>query len=612
MEVLKEFKDAIKLESEKNATEYANVMALPLNERVAKGVTMVNFILVFDFRELPPSPWDEPIEFPLSYINSAQINCEKNISKFKEGAAVILNNGRYKFKMEIKEDSIDNFVLEPQDFHKYSCYIDQNNYPKTNWELYEDKSDATEKMLTKTAEVLTNDNNKLLRIDNFLNGKTRNTYLSNSFNIEYLNSSQKTALSNAVNSSDFCIIQGPPGTGKTETIANIAKVLLEQGKKVFVTAPTHTAINNCLNVISKRVQDRSKVIKIGNKPQNKEIADNTNITIKSSLTYPTYQNSPDLYQKGIVIGATPYSVCYDATKKLRFWEFDVCIVDEASQLSIPLSLAAMSRSNKFIFVGDHKQLDPIVPKGTKTEMFSESVFSRLARIYPNEINLLNTSYRLNESLINIPNNLFYNNKLKSSHGTEIDNKNYECQYHANILNSDPHILILHNEFDGISDSKYEAEIVTNIVSDLAKNGAKLSEIGIMTPYRAQVRTIRRELKNRFPKLTKDHFKALFIDTVDSMQGQERNYIIYSMANSHPLESMKRLEFFYSPNRLNVAITRAKKKCFVIANYKVFDIIDGELSSHIEYQDIKESLNIFKQYYSLSTKINLNSGDESEW
>lgn len=244
-----------------------------------------------------------------------------------------------------------------------------------------------------------------------------------------------------------------------------------------------------------------------------------------------------------MIGATPYSVCYDATKKLRFWEFDVCIVDEASQLSIPLSLAAMSRSNKFIFVGDHKQLDPIVPKGTKTEMFSESVFSRLARIYPNEINLLNTSYRLNESLINIPNNLFYNNKLKSSHETEIDNKNYECQYHTNILNSDPHILILHNEFDGISDSKYEAEIVTNIVSDLAKNGAKLSEIGIMTPYRSQVRTIRRELKNRFPKLTKEHFKALFIDTVDSMQGQERNYIIYSMANSHPLESMKRLEFF---------------------------------------------------------------------
>ena len=510
MEVLREFKKAIEIESQKNAEEYVLVMSLPLNEKVAKGVTISNFTLKFDFRELPPTPWDEPIDFPLSYINTAQIICDNNISKFKEGSSVILSNGVHKFKMEIKEDSIDNFVLEPQDFHKYSCYIDKNNYSATNWELNEDKSEATEKMLTKTAEVLNNDIEKLSRIDNFLNGKTANHFTNNSTHIEYLNNSQNKALSNAINSSNFCIIQGPPGTGKTETIANIAKGLIEQGRKVFITAPTHTAINNCLNAISKRVQDNSKVIKIGNNPQNKEIANNPNITIKSSLAYSTYQSSPELNQNGIAIGATPYSVCYDATKKLRFWEFDVCIVDEASQLSIPLSLAAMSRSKKYIFVGDHKQLDPIVPKGTAIEMFSESIFSRLARIYPNGINLLNTSYRLNEPLIKIPNDLFYNNKLKSSETTEVDNKNYECQFHSNILNNEPHILILHDEFDGISDSKFEAEIVTDIISDLAKNGAKLSEIGFVTPYRAQVRTVRRALQNRFPKLTKEHFNARLI------------------------------------------------------------------------------------------------------
>ena len=476
----------------------------------------------------------------------------------------------------------------------------------------QDKSDATEKMLTKTAEVLSNDNGKLSRIDKFLNGRAGNSFKSNSTHVEYLNSSQNAALAKAVDSSDFCIIQGPPGTGKTETIANIVQVLLGQGKKIFVTAPTHTAINNCLNAISRRVENRSKVIKIGNKPQNKEIANNSHITIKSSLAYPTYQNSPELNQNGIVIGATPYSVCYDATKKLRFWEFDVCIVDEASQLSVPLSLAAMSRSVKYIFVGDHKQLDPIVPKSTALEMFSESIFSRLARFYPNDINLLDTSYRLNESLIKIPNNLFYNNKLVSSKTTKIDAKNYECQFHSDVLNNEPHILLLHDEFDGISDSKFEAEIVTNLISDLAKNGVKLSEIGIVTPYRAQVRAIRRALKNRFPKLTKEHFNALFIDTVDSIQGQERNYIIYSMANSHPLESMKRLDFFYSPNRLNVAITRAIKKCFVLANYKVFDIKEEELSSHTEYQAIKESLDIFKKYFSQSTKIEFNKTEENEW
>ena len=390
------------------------------------------------------------------------------------------------------------------------------------------------------------------------------------------------------------------------------KYLIEQGKKVFVTAPTHTAINNCLNTISKKVQDSGKVIKIGKKPQNKEIANNSNITIKSSLAYSTYKTSPELNQNGIAIGATPYSVCYNATKSLKDWEFDVCIVDEASQLSIPLSLAAMSRSIKYIFVGDHKQLDPIVPKSTALEMFSESIFSRLARFYPNDINLLDTSYRLNESLIKIPNNLFYNNKLSSSEKTQIDSKNYECQFHSDILNSEPHILLLHDEFDGISDSKFEAEIVTNLVSDLAKNGVKLSEIGIVTPYRAQVRTIRRALKNRFPKLTKEHFNALFIDTVDSIQGQERNYIIYSMANSHPLQSMKRLDFFYSPNRLNVAITRAIKKCFVLANTKVFDINEEELSSHTEYQAVKASLDIFKKYFSQSAKIEIIKTDKDEW
>jgi DNA replication ATP-dependent helicase Dna2 len=610
MEVLKEFKQAIEFESKKTAEEYSVVMALPLPEKIAKGVTISNFTLKFEFKDLPPTPWDEPIEFPLSYIDTAQIICENNISKFKEGSTVVLSNSRYNFKMEIKEDSVDNFVLEPQDFHKYRCFIDRNSYPTTNWELNEDKSDAIEKMLTKTAEVLNNDIDKLTRIDSFLNGKTSNIFHNNSSKVEYLNHSQNVALSNAVNASNFCIIQGPPGTGKTETIANIAKCLIDQGKKVFITAPTHTAINNCINAIAKSVQDSSKVIKIGNKPQNKEIANNPYITVKTSLAYPTYLKSPELNQNGIAIGATPYSVCYDATKKLRFWEFDVCIVDEASQLSIPLSLAAMSRSAKYIFVGDHKQLDPIIPKDTSLEIFSESIFSRLARIYPNDINLLDTSYRLNEKLIQIPNTLFYNSKLKSSGNTEIDSKYYECQYHSDIINNQPHILILHNEFDGISDSKFEAEIVTDIISDLAKNGVKLSEIGIVTPYRAQVRTVRRALQNRFPKLTKEHFKALFIDTVDSMQGQERKYIIYTLANSHPLESMRRLDFFYSPNRLNVSITRAINKCFVLSHKFVFEEIDKEdVKHHQEYEKIKDSLVVFKNYYEIATKVYLSQNDQ---
>ena len=101
MDVLKEFKQAIELESKRNAEEYSAIMALPLPEKIAKGVTISNFTLKFEFRALPPTPWDEPIEYPLSYIDTAQIICENNISKFKEGSTVVLSNARYNFKMEI-------------------------------------------------------------------------------------------------------------------------------------------------------------------------------------------------------------------------------------------------------------------------------------------------------------------------------------------------------------------------------------------------------------------------------------------------------------------------------------------------------------------------------
>ena len=268
----------------------------------------------------------------------------------------------------------------------------------------------------------------------------------------------------------------------------------------------------------------------------------------------------------------------------------------------------MCRTGKYIFVGDHKQLDPIIPKNSNNEMYAESIFGRLARIYSNEINLLNTSYRLNNSLIEIPNSLFYNRQLISAEKTIEDNFEYRCSNNSQILNSSSHTLVLHNVFDSQGRSPHEAKLVAGLVRDLLQNEVKLKDIGIMSPYRAQVREIKKELGN----VISGSLDKLFVDTVESMQGQERDYIIYSMANSHPLESMKRLDFFYSPNRLNVAITRGIKKCIVIANYKIFDIKHEELKDHKEYQNIKPNLDIFEKYYNLSTKREFNEIDDDDW
>jgi DNA replication ATP-dependent helicase Dna2 len=502
--------------------------------------------------------------------------------------------------------------LKPNDFNVSSCYIEYSSYPNTNWEINTEKVDIGTKLLLTAAEVLKNNPTTLLKIENFLNGKTKNTYQGFSQKVGYLNESQNTAYLKTINASDFCIIQGPPGTGKTETIGNIVKHLVESGLKVFVTAPTHTAINNCLNAVASKIKDNTKVIKIGEKASNKEVQENPYVGKKSRVTYDSYINNTNYSQNGIAIGSTAYSLCWPGSKKLDGWEFDVCIIDEAAQLSIPLSIAAMCRSEKYIFVGDHKQLDPIIPKASNNEMFAESIFSRLARIYPNEINLLNTSYRLNKSLIKIPNTLFYENLLKSSDKTQEDNLRYECKHHPDILNSEPHKLILHNVFDANGRSPHEAKLVAELVDDLLQNGVNIKDIGIMSPFRAQVREIKKEVKKVLPKSISKPFDILLVDTVDGMQGQERNYIIYSFANSHPLESMRRLDFFYSPNRLNVAITRAIKKCFVISNYKVFDIIDDELRDHEEYHPIKDSLEVFKRYKAMASIVEINQTDNPVW
>lgn len=609
MDVLSEFQKAIEIERLKNLKDFEEQQKLSLDERIAKGVTMSNLKIEFNFFEGDGS-FNFDVEEGTKVIKSAKVICENNISKFKEGSRIILSNERHKFEMEVEEDSVDKFILKGN--LNNVAYINANNYPKNNWEINAAKKDYITKLLLSASELLKKDTSTLHKIESLLNGQTKNTYQDYSQKIDYLNNAQNTAYLKAINASGFCIIQGPPGTGKTEVIGNIVKYLIDSGLKVFITAPNHTAINNCLNAVASKIRDNTKVIKIGDKAKNKKVQENVFVAKKSRVSYAEYIGNVNYSQKGIAIGSTAYSLCYPGSKKLDGWKFDVCIIDEAAQLSIPLALAAMCRTGKYIFVGDHKQLGPIIPKDSKNEMFAESIFGRLARVYPNEINLLNTSYRLNEPLIKIPNTLFYKNLLRADSSTKQDNKQYRGKHHAKIFNKDSHTLVLHNVFDSQGRSPFEAKIVAELVSDLLRNRIKLNDIGIMSPYRAQVREIKKEVKKIVRNSISNPFHTLFVDTVDSMQGQERNYIIYSLSNSHPLESMRRLDFFYSPNRLNVAITRAIKKCIVIGNYKIFDIKDEELKTHNEHKDIKGSLDIFRKYYSLSTRIELNETDKDEW
>lgn len=611
MSVLTEFREAIAIEQKKSDESYDEQIKLPVDERVAKGITMNHLKVDFDFFNEAPNQYCPSLNDPLKFIKSVKVYSQNNISTFREGGQVLLSNGKNFFKMEIIEDTSRNFIIAPNDFEVKTCYIDSDNYDQYNWEINIVKTDLTLKLLSATAGNLEMDGTRLLKIERLLGGSLQN---DSSTDCEYsqLNASQNEAVRKAICSSHFHLIQGPPGTGKTQTIAHIAKILVDLGKKVFITAPTHTAINNCLNAISKKIKDPSKVVKIGEKYQATEIIGNPYITSKTRLPKETFSFNEDLSQGGIVIGGTPYCFCYPASKRLNNWEFDVALIDEAAQMSIPLAVSVMSKTDKFIFVGDHKQLDPIMPSGTGISMFSESIFSRLVKLYPNDKSLLNISYRLNEKLIRIPNLLFYNNELTSDSSLIISSDHIASDKYSEVINhQDPKILYLHKEFDAQGRSPHEAGIVAEIVNDLITAGIAFKDIGILTPYRAQVREIKKALNKAMAGKNNADAKYLFIDTVDRMQGQERDYIIYSMSNSHPLESKRRLDFFYSSNRLNVAITRGIKKCVVIANYKVFDIIDEELSELEDFNTLKPSLDIFKEYFKLSSIVE-EEVEENNW
>ena len=203
--------------------------------------------------------------------------------------------------------------------------------------------------------------------------------------------------------------------------------------------------------------------------------------------------------------------------------------------------------------------------------------------------------------------MFYGDRLKTARPS--DNKEFilfkSSGEAARILNNQSNeILFVHHEFDALGRSPYEAKLTSDIVKDLLFNGVDKADIAIITPYRAQVREVKRALVKK-GIINKDSLDTIFVDTIERMQGQEKDYVIFTLANSNPLEVEDRLEFFYSPNRLNVATTRARTKCIVIANEKVFLLCRD--SQPIEPVGIGKKA--FWDYYNLATKIEATPKDE---
>lgn len=389
-----------------------------------------------------------------------------------------------------------------------------------------------------------------------------------SFIDKKLDDYQKEAIKHSVSCSDFFLIHGPFGTGKTTTIVEIILQEIKLGHNILVTAESNVAINNILEKLEKHEKiNKTRIGDLNKIPHHLK-----NHTINHKLeNHPLYDKEMDyeerveiekeILRNSHVVLATNSTV---ARRSLENIGFDIAIIDEASQATVPSVLIPINKAEKFILIGDHRQLPPVILNNDCVHL-KKSLFEELIEKYPQQSQELLIQYRMNEILMEFPNKKFYDNKLICSEKS----KNYYLN--IGVLerydSSSPLIFIDTSEHEDNKESKLnssdsyinnlEAKIALEIAQMYLEKGIKKKHVGIIATYADQVRLI-------------DKKTEVDVKSADGFQGSERDIIIASMVRSN---KEGKIGFLKDMKRLNVLLTRAKKKLIMIGNRKTLESND---------------------------------------
>ncbi|WP_439850540.1 DEAD/DEAH box helicase [Pseudomonas syringae] len=391
---------------------------------------------------------------------------------------------------------------------------------------------------------------------------------------EGCNEKQADAVGLALGAERIACIQGPPGTGKTRALALIAQLLVARGERVFVTSHTHMAINNALSKIAAR---NVPTLKVGGRREDLD----KHVDLEAEPA--NWERMPESGQ-GYVMGATPFATC----RSLANYSFDTVIFDEASQITVPLALMAMRKGKRFIFIGDQKQLPPVLLSRSILSKESMSVFARLTAQDADHSVMLEETYRMNCWLTEWPSQMYYDGQLRS----EGPNKNRRLRATSSRGAAsealDPEacaVFIATQDMKARNRNPADVKRVVQLCKEAHDSGLPLHEIGIVTPYRAQGRAIRQALAKQFGR---DAAHAIVADTVERMQGQERELIILSLASGDESFISAIGEFFFQPERLNVSITRAMTKLIIIGPELKHGIVCASETAQVwaeQYRDL---------------------------
>jgi superfamily I DNA and/or RNA helicase len=603
---LKKLKDLLFIEREEDFYQYKeHFLRASVEQRKKNGATwfpiqiLSNELGYADYVHLEierTNNLDMPHQF--SAGKNVSLFSNKNPDEVQEISGTIKQCSKNKMKIIIHTDDLPDWCYDGR--LGVNIQFDDNSYIEMQKAL---------------DEVIGARNNRVGELREMIEGTEIPTFnnIDESVLIPQLNNSQNKAVRHILSANDIAVVHGPPGTGKTTTIVQAIRLVLQTEKQILVCAPTNTAVDL---ITEKLIEQGVNVLRVGHPARVSEgllkatidgqIQSHANYKdIKSlrktaeeyfkmagkykrafgkedakqrALFYTEARNCikesrlledyivNSLFENAQVISCTPVA---SSNKALANKHFSTLFFDEASQALEAISWIPLLKCKRVIFSGDHFQLPPVVKSiRAKQEGLAETMLDRCIK-HPTISTLLTRQYRMHQNIMQFSNNYFYNNELEAD--ATVKETVLSLNEDIDILNIPVELIDTAGcSFDELQNSETlslsnigEANLVFKHLELLLQQyqysgeEQKLS-IGIISPYKEQIELLKEKLVefdySAYP------VSELAVKTIDGFQGEERDVIYISLVRSN---ENSEIGFLSDIRRMNVALTRAKKKLVVI-------------------------------------------------
>lgn len=382
-----------------------------------------------------------------------------------------------------------------------------------------------------------------------------------------LNAEQRAAVASVRAGAECTLVLGVPGSGKTSAIVGMVRAMVAGGHSVLVSSYTNSAVDN---ILLKLADLGTPLLRLGR-------ASGVHMGIRAFL--PGGERYPDTSVAGLhrlaaevpVVGVTCLGVAHPL---LRHRVFDLCILDEAGQLTLPSSLGPLLKARRFALVGDNNQLPPLVAsKAAQEAGLGVSLFERLATAHPQAVISLAAQYRMAAPIMALSNSLIYGGSLRcgdqrtacSSLGLERRaSLASQPRWIREAWDPDRHVVFLDTSAAGLRESaagdalsnEGEVRMVVALARAGVAAGLAQASLGVISPYRRQVAA----LQGALGLAALPAVEAL---TVDRCQGRDKPAILISFVRSN--EARQAGTLLRDWRRMNVALTRARSKLVLIGD-----------------------------------------------